>query len=955
MPQHMLPISKSLSFIFLFLIATVISADSQTPNAPLVTAWQTDNEGVSANEQSTIPGEGEESWIEGNQVVNQDNVDGSIGIDSCIEIDVSGVYHLTGDIEPDNPGEWENQDSCIIITVSSVTLDGNGYTIDGTNVSEEGEDVPGTRGILVRNVSYTGDLDDSDRWLNNIEIRNVTFEYWQAPLLVQGVSAMVTSNITLNNSGSAADLYFEYGAGVTVDSVDATGDVDTRIVSINDVTDPVVTNVTAERVRTYGQPVIDIDTSPRATISDNEIDDRDAMYPDNFTTHDYGIRIANSYEATITGNEVRNLEGHEGGDGFGIFFVDHTTDDESSHEATVTDNEMTDVDIGIHLASSNETMVADNIFIDSDGIHVGDVVGATVTANQFIDGSLAIELRDSEQAVVTENDITNMAIGMRHIDADIAEFEANEFQVRQAGIVFQTDITEPDPIEFADVSIVGGDIHINRPHVSLSGITIEDGQIRVWDRIGFPASDDVTISEAELVNFESDDAAIEIEDVEDITLENSTIRDGEEHAFFADNSNSLTIDNLTVTGQEGTSQWSGPTIVALNDVEGATVTDLTVSGTTASPDHTVETLQIHNSHDIDVDGFTSSDNDGIGPAIDISRSEEVSLSDSDIMPVEDGAIGVDEESVDAVGSNVTVGAGSSSETTVSFEAQDVVIGDKESPPENPDATGIGRYLFAEGDGEDSSLDLDIYYSDADTEHIDESNLRLWQYSENDDTWNPVDGSSVDTDAKMVSANITEFSVIGVFSDDTGLLFPAFTIDPESPAVEEGVTFDASGSSAPEGTIETFEWDFTGDGTVDVTSSDPVVTHAYEEPGEFDVTLKIEDEDGETADTTRTVFVDSVDTGSETESDLPEAFALKQNYPNPFNPVTVIRYQLPEAGNVRLEVFDIMGRRVETLVEEQKQPGYYEVTFDASDLSSGTYIYRIETGDFSDTMKMLFVK
>lgn len=98
-------------------------------------------------------------------------------------------------------------------------------------------------------------------------------------------------------------------------------------------------------------------------------------------------------------------------------------------------------------------------------------------------------------------------------------------------------------------------------------------------------------------------------------------------------------------------------------------------------------------------------------------------------------------------------------------------------------------------------------------------------------------------------------------------------------------------------------------------------------------------------------VNSVNPGSE----RPERLELAQNYPNPFNPATVINYTLPEAGNVALEVFDMTGRRVAVLTNGVQSAGSHSIDFDASDLSSGVYMYRLQTAGSVLTRKMTLIK
>jgi hypothetical protein len=92
-----------------------------------------------------------------------------------------------------------------------------------------------------------------------------------------------------------------------------------------------------------------------------------------------------------------------------------------------------------------------------------------------------------------------------------------------------------------------------------------------------------------------------------------------------------------------------------------------------------------------------------------------------------------------------------------------------------------------------------------------------------------------------------------------------------------------------------------------------------------------------------------------EKGLPKEFALSQNYPNPFNPATNVSYQLAARSQVSLKVFDVLGREVATLVNEEKEPGTYSAVWDARNAASGVYFYRLDAGNFTSVRKLLLLK
>ena len=91
------------------------------------------------------------------------------------------------------------------------------------------------------------------------------------------------------------------------------------------------------------------------------------------------------------------------------------------------------------------------------------------------------------------------------------------------------------------------------------------------------------------------------------------------------------------------------------------------------------------------------------------------------------------------------------------------------------------------------------------------------------------------------------------------------------------------------------------------------------------------------------------------TEIPVSYMIHQNYPNPFNPKTNIKFNIARLGNVKIVIYDVMGREIQILVNEKLQPGTYHVTFDGSNLAGGIYFYKFTAGEFASTKKMIMIK
>jgi hypothetical protein len=159
---------------------------------------------------------------------------------------------------------------------------------------------------------------------------------------------------------------------------------------------------------------------------------------------------------------------------------------------------------------------------------------------------------------------------------------------------------------------------------------------------------------------------------------------------------------------------------------------------------------------------------------------------------------------------------------------------------------------------------------------------------------------------------------------------------------------------PDGDAMTYTWKVNG--TIEQTGDSPNFSRLFSNPSDsVNVTVIFQDPWG-LKDSTFWSFKVTLVTGvRHVENALPEGFALLQNYPNPFNPSTVISFQLSEVSKVKLSVYNLLGNEVTVIAEGTMAPGTHAFTWDASRFANGTYFYRLQAGEHSQTRKLILLK
>lgn len=277
----------------------------------------------------------------------------------------------------------------------------------------------------------------------------------------------------------------------------------------------------------------------------------------------------------------------------------------------------------------------------------------------------------------------------------------------------------------------------------------------------------------------------------------------------------------------------------------------------------------------------------------------------------------------------------------------------------PGSKAVNRYFDIKANGTGFNATLTVYYKDSEVVGFinGDSNLKLFRF---DGTNWINEGGTVNTNENSVTlAGVDEFSLWALGDPEDNPLpieLASFrsTVSGNTVSLNwitaseiNNYGFEVQRSKMIENNVMS-EWESIGFVNGNGTSSSSnyySFSDAGLTPGYYLYRLKIIDNDG-SFEYSNQLYINI---------EQPAVFSLSQNYPNPFNPVTLIQYQIPEKQFVTLKIYDALGVEVASLVNEEKEAGIYEVSFDASALTSGVYFYTLQSGSYMQTNKMLLLK
>ena len=188
----------------------------------------------------------------------------------------------------------------------------------------------------------------------------------------------------------------------------------------------------------------------------------------------------------------------------------------------------------------------------------------------------------------------------------------------------------------------------------------------------------------------------------------------------------------------------------------------------------------------------------------------------------------------------------------------------------------------------------------------------------------------------------------------GFLRPNLKVDRRLGTTNDLLQFTDLSIAAEATPIISWQWDFDNDGTIDSEERNP--QWQYETPGTYSVKLTISNGTDEISQLHESyIIIEPAAAVDISEDILPSHTGLGTNYPNPFNPSTMIEYDVASTMHIQLEIFDMLGQHITTLVNERKTPGRYRTRFIANNLASGVYFYKMSAGNFVEARQMILLR
>jgi len=255
--------------------------------------------------------------------------------------------------------------------------------------------------------------------------------------------------------------------------------------------------------------------------------------------------------------------------------------------------------------------------------------------------------------------------------------------------------------------------------------------------------------------------------------------------------------------------------------------------------------------------------------------------------------------------------------------------------------------------------LVFYYDNSEVNGLNELELELYKSTDSGNSWTLMGGQVNTTNNTVTLSGIDGFSrwTLGASSSPLPVELTTFTAEIKGTNVllnwktateVDNYGFEIERSNVKREMSNEYEWEKIGFAEGHGNSNSPKdYSYLDKKPfggSKFKYRLKQVDTDG------KFEYSDEIEVEV-----VPTEFVLYQNYPNPFNPTTKIRYQLPRESKVILKIYDILGAEVITLLNARKEPGVYEVDFNAANLPSGIYFYKLTAGSFTDSKKMILLK